>query len=567
MYNPSYLIQSRHNIYYFRFPLPSKPSSRVSISLKTRCPKEALRIAKQLEYNSTILLSKVDLLRMDYAEIMAMLKNYYAEVLKETKGRIDRDGLLTKETIANIKDNLKDWEAVINEGVDDYFELLGVADSQQENNPTKVDLQKVMEHSGLSFEPGSKEYSMMKQAYKHVKRNYLQDVLTYNNSVTDFSLLESSTGKAMHVPEHKPGHKLGSIIQPYLKEKRKEGMTTRSHKELSECLSYLTDWLGADFPIDKMDNGKAREAKGLLMDTPKGRNKNGLIGKLPLLEQITTGKEHNLPCLGKVSVNKYLAYFDNLFGWAKDNRYTSDNIFSGIRVKAEKKKDRRRKNFSKDEVSKIIASLQDDKLVKNKSNYWGALIAIYTGARRNEIAGLLAEDVKKDEASGIWYFNITDEEEGKTLKTEAARRIVPIHPKLIELGFLEFLDKSLSMKDKLHKDGHTPRLLYDLTYSEHEKWGRNLGRWFNERYLKSLGLKQEKKTLHSLRHSFITCLSAAGVSHGTIQSLVGHEPDTVTTQVYTHYGVDHLPVFSEAIEKISYQGHLINFLQSGNKSI
>jgi len=42
MQNPSYLIQSRHGIYYFRYPLPFNPSNRISISLGTRTPKIAL---------------------------------------------------------------------------------------------------------------------------------------------------------------------------------------------------------------------------------------------------------------------------------------------------------------------------------------------------------------------------------------------------------------------------------------------------------------------------------------------------------------------------------------------
>lgn len=148
------------------------------------------------------------------------------------------------------------------------------------------------------------------------------------------------------------------------------------------------------------------------------------------------------------------------------------------------------------------------------------------------------------ENTGIWYFDITDEEEdGKTLKTDASKRVVPIHSRLIELGLLNFVQESKSIKKKTRNNsGLQPRLLYDLTYTEHEKWGRNLGRWFNESYLKAIGLKSKKKTLHSLRHSLITYLSAAGVDGANIKSIVGHEADTVTTQTYTHYGIDHLPI-------------------------
>lgn len=198
-----------------------------------------------------------------------------------------------------------------------------------------------------------------------------------------------------------------------------------------------------------------------------------------------------------------------------------------MRVKSESKKDRRRENFKKEEVKTIIENVGKN---KNSSAYWGTLLAVYTGARRNEIAGLLPDDVKQDEATGIWYLDITDEEESQSLKTSAAKRIVPVHSFLIEKGFLDFVAQSRTMKGKIkHPSGLEPRLLYDLTYTEHDKWGRKLGRWLNS-YLETLGLKGDKKTLHSLRHSFITALSAAGVENAVIKALVGHEPDSVPAE-------------------------------------
>ncbi len=91
MYNPSYLIKSRHDIYYFRYPVPmpsSEKVSRVSCSLRTRCPREALRLAKALEYHSANLLNHMDLRDMKHSEVMTILKTYYAEVLERAKTRI-----------------------------------------------------------------------------------------------------------------------------------------------------------------------------------------------------------------------------------------------------------------------------------------------------------------------------------------------------------------------------------------------------------------------------------------------------------------------------------------------
>jgi integrase len=57
-------------------------------------------------------------------------------------------------------------------------------------------------------------------------------------------------------------------------------------------------------------------------------------------------------------------------------------------------------------------------------------IALFTGARREEIASLKSSNIRPiDDVLSI------EIEEGKNAN---ARRMVPIHPKLIELGFLEY---------------------------------------------------------------------------------------------------------------------------------
>lgn len=579
MYNPSYLIKSRHDVYYFRYPLPAwiigdcKPSKgRISISLQTRCPKEALRLAKILEYHSHDILNRLDNKHMDFVDIVELLKGHWGAVLEQTKARINRDGALPQANVQNFERMLEDLDSMIAANVDYELELIDLEWSYEDYAAERKALDKIMQGAQVSFPEGSREYNILKSQNKFVRKEYVQEVLRYNDGFVSYAL--PATPKAMMreilaVSEQKhptmlqakagkvkPVHTLGAVMQAYLEE-IKPSISARSFEEQRDCLAYLTDWLGQDYPIIQLDVSKAREAKGLLAGTPKNRNKQAVTKGRTIPDQIALAAEHALPCLGNASVNKYLTYFDGMLGWAKDNRYITDNPFTGIRVKAAKKKTVRRDAFSKVEVQKILSGLgqgAESSLVKNESNYWGALIAVYTGARRNEIAGLLPEDVKYDDASGIWYFDITEEgEQGKSLKSDAAKRIVPIHSRLLELGFMDFLEKSKAKGTKIrHGGGHKVRLLYDLTYTEHEQWGRNLGRWFNERFLAKLGLKTSKKTLHSLRHSFITSLSAAGVDGAIVKSIVGHEADTVTTQVYTHYGVDHLPVFKEAMEKLPY---------------
>lgn len=268
MFNPSYLIQSRHSIFYFRYPVGSQ---RVSVSLRTRCPKEALRLSKVLEYHGNALIEREPL---DDARIPDRLRRCFLEVLGTGSAAIT--------------------------------------------------------------EQSSSDY---------------------------------------RTPTSKHAHTLGAVLDSYLAE-IKPILSKRGYEEQRDCLTYLVDWLGDDFFIAKLDDSRAREVKELLRSTPTGRNKLALTKAFPLVQQIDKAREHSLPTLGSTSINKYLAYFGSFLGWAKRDRYIADNPFAGMRVKAENKRTLRRDMFNKEEIGKILENLSSDELVKNKSNYWGAMIAV-----------------------------------------------------------------------------------------------------------------------------------------------------------------------------------------------
>jgi hypothetical protein len=288
MLNPSYLIKSRHDIFYFRYPLPCKASSRISISLNTRCPKEALRLAKLLEYHSHAFFTEADIENMDHHEIRVMMKRHYSQVLEHRKAEMFKDGPLPKTEVVKLQDQLRRWDEVIEQGADDVDE--GFEGTMDES------LQKIRDEKGSPFPPQSQEYKTMKSYYKHMMRSFTEGLIQHNNEISQFNFKQ---WKNDHDYGHKSGHKLGNLLAAYLDE-IKPNLTDRSHNEQRDCLNYLTDWLGQDFPISKVNDAKAQEVKELLRNTPKGRNKSKLTGSLPLTEQIATAKEHGLPLLSSV---------------------------------------------------------------------------------------------------------------------------------------------------------------------------------------------------------------------------------------------------------------------------
>ncbi len=79
----------------------------------------------------------------------------------------------------------------------------------------------------------------------------------------------------------------------------------------------------------------------------------------------------------------------------------------------------------------------------------------------NEIASLTPDDVIRDDKTGIWYISINEDGLAKSIKTKAGIRFVPIHPRLLELGFLQFVEhaREVIQKCPMTVEGYPMRLL------------------------------------------------------------------------------------------------------------
>jgi len=87
---PSYLTLSRHNIYYYRFPLPkhlhpSHKSTFIRLSLGTTNERDALYTSNRLTYHAEALLEKLQSQNMKYAEIKTKIKHGLTELIAEGK--------------------------------------------------------------------------------------------------------------------------------------------------------------------------------------------------------------------------------------------------------------------------------------------------------------------------------------------------------------------------------------------------------------------------------------------------------------------------------------------------
>jgi len=153
---------------------------------------------------------------------------------------------------------------------------------------------------------------------------------------------------------------------------------------------------------------------------------------------------------------------------------------------------------------------------RGEAAFWLPLLGLYTGARLNELAPLRVSDVTSDKATDVVAITIKEcPEQGRSLKNVASRRVVPVHPELLRIGFIEFVDHARK------RDGADGRLFPLLTPGPKGGFGEAWSKWFG-RYKRGLGITNAASVFHSFRHSFKDALRAAGVGEDVNDALCGH---------------------------------------------
>jgi integrase len=313
--------------------------------------------------------------------------------------------------------------------------------------------------------------------------------------------------------------------------------------------------LHGDLDVAQINRGHVRAFRDDAQLVPKRRT--GKLRKAPLPELAKYSREHpGTVCIGPATINKWLTCLQGVLNWARKNGVIPDEIrwtdpVAGMRLKVPRSK---RRPWEPEELSVLFSSaiyLQAARPTggKGEAAYWLPLLALYSGARLNELAPMCANDVKFDAASGVRFLTvIEDAEEGRTLKTETSVRAVPIHPELMRIGFMEFVDQVRS------NGGQSARLFPKLQKGSKGGFGEAFSKWFG-RYKRSLGIDNEKSVFHSFRHGFKDALRAAGVNEDVNDALTGHGGGNPVARGYgsdnmvRRFGISKL---NAAVEKAQY---------------
>lgn len=212
----------------------------------------------------------------------------------------------------------------------------------------------------------------------------------------------------------------------------------------------------------------------------------------------------------------HLAAVKALFRWAKGKRYISTN--SALEVPKIERRDEAegKRGFTLVEAVAVLKAASGE---KNPVRHWLPWLMAYTGSRVGEVAQLRREDVRQEPETGRWYIDITPA--AGRLKNKPSARVVPIHPHLIDLGFVEWAvaqpRERLFYDDRAGGDGGNRRSRKSVTINRLGDWVRGLG-------LPGV-TSGEVAPNHGWRHRVATELVNLEVPDATRKRLMGHALD------------------------------------------
>jgi len=219
----------------------------------------------------------------------------------------------------------------------------------------------------------------------------------------------------------------------------------------------------------------------------------------------------------------YLASVRSVLKWAVENDKLEVNVAEKVRQAVPRKQRSREKGFTDDEAVVILRAARDHIPVvtdnpatmelpqTTAAKRWSPILCAFTGARIAEITQLRKQDFREEGRTHVMRIR----PDAGTVKA-GDYRDVPLHPQLIEMGFMSFVDASpdgpLFYRDS---PGRNPASAARAVAGHISEWLQGLG-------VIPAGVQPS----HGWRHRFKTVGQEQGISDRTLDAIQGHASKT-----------------------------------------
>ena len=407
----------------------------------------------------------------------------------------------------------------------------------------KDEVDSIIEKHSLPFKKGDDGHNLLSQEvhlmmYKYYRAIEKRTDGDYSQDI-DALLKLYPIAKPDGSVSHGKGLMLNDLLNNWANE---EGTSPKTVVEFRRAIRRFEE-LNKNVLAISITKVHVRAFKTSLLKMPSNLNSTQLKMTFPEVLESVKGQSDS-HCLSAASINKHLSAISAILSWSEKNGYFEsspqwNNPVAGLSISKRGAKTTRLPMDIED-INVLLNSRVYSENYRTKSGsgeaaYWLPLLALFTGGRLGELGQLLVSDIKQKE--DIWYLSINEHDDGKHLKNKSSTRLIPIHQKLIKIGFLKYIDSLKSNKV-------FPELIADTHGSLTGNWSK----WFS-RYKKSIGLTDTRKVFHSFRHTFKDALRNSDVDEALSDALTGHTNGSVGRRYGKGYTLEKL---NKAIQSIEY---------------
>lgn len=216
--------------------------------------------------------------------------------------------------------------------------------------------------------------------------------------------------------------------------------------------------------------------------------------------------------------------------------------FQAVTIPGAKSSESSRAEYSLESLARIFADPPQLSEIPEAAGahaaYWVPIIALYTGARREEICGLLTSEVVVE---GHNVTILLRKNTVRGMKNKNSVRKVPLHRHIVELGFIDYVEAV--------REAGAERLFPGLVHSN------SFAKWFIRHVEARLGAQDFKQDVHSFRHTFKTAARDADIQEEMSDSITGHAPLTVARKYGSPAGQNTL---RQALNRVNFRGVVIS---------
>jgi integrase len=323
------------------------------------------------------------------------------------------------------------------------------------------------------------------------------------------------------------------LIERFVADPARSHLQDKTRTDYAMLFRALRELWGGEKVVKTISREDCRRVVNLFSALPANASKR--FHGMALERAAGRARARGLAPMKPVTANGHLNKLSTMLRWAEREEYLSKNPAVGLKVAApETSRREARRPFTVDELNAIFSAplytgCRDDEggyavpgpNRPRRARFWLPVLSLFHGVRLNEAAQLLVDDV--EEVDGVTVIHVRPGP-GKKLKSDAARRYVPLHPEVRRMGFLDYVAEMRARGEA--------RLFPEIKADARGYYSDHFQKFF-ARFMRKCGIEAERVSFHSFRHAWADACRDANIPLERMR-LLGGWASSGTDAVYGH---------------------------------